>query len=163
MSSDFEKIQEGINKYRGTIYVCSIDPSDPKFSKYGNKIYKIGVTSGDVDKRTARSESESEFLNAKIKIEDSYYFQYKNAKELEKNFHDCFRHMREEIPLSDRNPNESEPEEWFRVPLKFIKEAIEIERTPEKSIEDYVYDPKQERIREKTEDEKAADELYPNT
>jgi hypothetical protein len=88
-------------------------------------LHKIGVTGGDVKKRTANADKEATYLLAGVEIVATYELYNINAKKLEHLIHQFFDDARLGVEIKDRFGNPVTPKEWFMVPLSAIDELVE--------------------------------------
>jgi hypothetical protein len=125
----------------GTIYVLRSRSDLPIVEENRDLVHKIGVTNLDVKKRIAGARLQPTFLMADVDIVATYELFNINRVKLENLLHRIFGPARLDIRVTDRFGNPVEPREWFMVPLFVIDEAVE--KIKDRTIQDYVYDPKQ--------------------
>jgi hypothetical protein len=101
-------------------------------------LHKIGVTSGDVERRIANAKLDPTFLMADVEIVATYELYNVNRAKLEYLIHRIFDPARLDVEIKDRFGNPVIPREWFLVPLFVIDEAVD--RIKDGSITDYIYD-----------------------
>jgi hypothetical protein len=123
----------------GTVYVLRSKSELPAIAERRDLIHKIGVTSGDVQRRIANAKLDATFLLADVEVVTTYVLYHVNRTKLENLLHRFFSPGRLEITITDRFGNPVVPREWFQVPLFLIDEAIE--RIRDGSITEYRYDP----------------------
>lgn len=123
----------------GTVYVLRSKSDSPAIAANREHIHKIGVTSGDVQRRIANAKLDATFLLADVEVVTTYVLYHINRTKLENLLHRFFAPGRLDITITDRFGNLVSPREWFQVPLFIIDEAIE--RIRDGSITEYRYDP----------------------
>jgi hypothetical protein len=102
-------------------------------------LHKIGVTGGDVARRSANAGLDPTFLMAEVELVATYELYNINRTRLENLIHRIFGAARLDIKINDRLGHPIVPREWFLVPLFVIDEAIG--RIKDGTITDYTYDP----------------------
>jgi len=123
----------------GTVYVLRSKSDLPAIAANRELIHKIGVTGGDVQRRTVNAKLDATFLLADVEVVTTYMLYHINRTKLENLLHKFFAPGRLDITITDRFGNPVAPREWFQVPLFIIDEAID--RIRDGSITDYRYDP----------------------
>src|SRR5260370_42570254 len=101
-------------------------------------LHKIGVTSGDVERRIANAKLDPTFLMADVEIVATYELYNVNRAKLEYLIHRIFDPARLDVEIKDRFGNPVIPRAWFLVPLFVIDEAVD--RINDGSITDDIYD-----------------------
>ena len=129
----------------GTVYVLRSKSNHPLISENRDVVHKIGVTGGDVKKRIANAAKEATFLLADVEVVATYQLVNINRSSFERLMHRLFASARLKIEIKDRFGQPFTPREWFLVPLFVIDEAIE--RVRDGSIEHYVYDSNEARLK----------------
>lgn len=122
----------------GTIYVVRSKSDHPVIAAHRDVLHKIGVTSGDVERRIANAKLDPTFLMADVEKVATYELYNVNRAKLENLIHRVFDPARLNIEIKDRFGNPVIPREWFLVPLFVVDEAVD--RIKDGSITDYVYD-----------------------
>lgn len=117
-------IKEG-DRETGTIYVLRSMSDHPLIKQHRGVIHKIGVTSGDIERRITNAKLDPTFLMAEVEIVASYELSNINQVKLENLIHRFFEPAKLNIEIKDRFGNPVVPREWFLVPLYIIDEAIE--------------------------------------
>ena len=128
----------------GTIYILRSKSGHPVIQEHRDVIHKIGITSGDVNKRIANAKIDPTFLMAEVEVVATYELSNINRAKLEGVIHKFFEPAKLDIEIKDRFGNPVVPREWFLVPLFVINEAIE--KIKDGTIVDYCYDAKEGRI-----------------
>lgn len=124
----------------GTIYILRSKSDHPLIQEHREVIHKIGVTSGDVNKRLANAKLDPTFLMADVEVVATYELSNINRVKLENLIHKFFEPARLDIEIKDRFGHPIVPREWFLVPLFVIDEAIE--KIKDGTIVEYCYDAK---------------------
>lgn len=138
-----DELEDGDIK-SGTIYVLTSKSDHPLIKEHREVIHKIGVTSGDVNKRIANAKLDPTFLMADVEITATYELSNINRSRLENLIHRFFEPAKLNIEIKDRFGNPIIPREWFLVPLFVIDEAVE--KIKDGSIVNFSYDPKTGKI-----------------
>jgi Meiotically Up-regulated Gene 113 (MUG113) protein len=128
----------------GTIYVLRSKSDHPVVAAHCDVLHKIGVTSGDVERRIANAKLDPTFLMADVEVVASYELYNINRTKLESVIHRVFDPARLDIEIKDRFGNPVVPREWFLVPVFVIDEAVD--RIKDGTITEYIYDPKTARL-----------------
>lgn len=128
----------------GTIYVLRSKSDHPVVTQHRDIVHKIGVTTMSVKQRIAGARLQPTFLMADVEVVATYELFNINQSKLENLIHRIFEPARFDIEIRDRFGRPVVPKEWFMVPLFVIDEAVE--RIRDRTIVDYVYDPKSARL-----------------
>lgn len=128
----------------GTIYVLRSKSDHPVVAQHRDIVHKIGVTTMSVKQRIAGARLQPTFLMADVEVVATYELFNINQSKLENLIHRIFEPARFDIEIRDRFGRPVVPKEWFMVPLFVIDEAVE--RIRDRTIVDYVYDPKSARL-----------------
>lgn len=131
-------IEEG-DMEAGTIYVLRSKSDHPLIKEHRDVIHKIGVTSGNIERRIGNAKLDPTFLMADVEIVATYELSNINRTKLENLIHRFFESAKLNIEIKDRFGNPVVPREWFLVPLFVIDETIE--KIRDRSIVNYRYDP----------------------
>lgn len=124
----------------GTIYVLRSKSDHPVVAAHRDVLHKIGVTSGDVERRIANAKLDPTFMMADVEIVATYELYNVNRTKLENLIHRIFGQAQLDVEIKDRFGNPVIPREWFLVPLFVVNEAVD--RIKDGTITDYTYDPK---------------------
>jgi hypothetical protein len=111
----------------------------PLIKEHRDVIHKIGVTSGEIERRISNSKLDPTFLMAEVEIVATYELSNINRIKLENLIHRFFESAKLDIGIKDRFGNPVVPREWFLVPLFVIDETIK--KIRDRSIVNYRYDP----------------------
>ncbi|MEQ1779362.1 MAG: GIY-YIG nuclease family protein [Nitrosomonas sp.] len=133
-----DEIEEG-DMEAGTIYVLRSKSDHPLIKEHRDVIHKIGVTSGNIERRIGNAKLDPTFLMADVETVATYELSNINRTKLENLIHRFFEPAKLNIEIKDRFGNPIVPREWFLVPLFVIDETIE--RIRDGSIVNYRYDP----------------------
>lgn len=123
----------------GVIYVLRSKSDHPVVAAHRDVLHKIGVTSGDVERRIASAKVDPTFLLADVEVVATYELFNINRVRLENLIHRIFDRARLNIEIKDRFGNPVIPREWFLVPRFVVDEAVD--RIRDGTITDYTYDP----------------------
>lgn len=132
----------------GTIYVLRSKSDHPIVVENRDLVHKIGVTNMSVEKRIAGAQLQPTFLMANVDIVATYELYNINRTKLENLIHRIFEPARLEIEIMDRFGRPVVPREWFLVPLFMVEEAVD--KIKDGSIANFVYDPKQAKLIQRT-------------
>lgn len=128
----------------GTVYVLRSLSEDLEIKQHRAYLHKIGVTSGDVERRLAAAEHDPTFLMAPVEIVATYKLFNVNRTRLEHLLHAYFDTARADVEIKDRFGELVRPREWFFLTTDVIGEAIR--RLEDGSLTETKYDPSQGRI-----------------
>jgi Meiotically up-regulated gene 113 len=134
-----DKSEDG-DRASGTIYVLRSMADHPTVVAHRGILHKIGVTSGNVERRIANARLDPTFLMADVEIVATYELFNINRSKLENVIHRVFSPARLDVEIKDRFGQPIVPREWFLVPLFAIDEAVV--KIKDGTITGYVYDPK---------------------
>lgn len=123
----------------GIIYVLRSKSDHPAVAARRDVLHKIGVTGGDVARRTANARLDPTFLMADVEVVATYELHNVNRTRLENLLHRVFGAARLEVEIADRFGQPVAPREWFLVPLFIVNEAVE--RIKDGTITGLTYDP----------------------
>lgn len=131
----------------GCIYVLKSLSEDPAITTIKD-LYKIGVTTDTVEKRIANAEKDPTYLMACVDIVATYKLtgDYQPIK-VESLIHRIFADAKVDMEIMDGSGLPYTPDEWYSVPIEVIEEAIG--RVADKSIVNFVYNPKAQILEEK--------------
>jgi hypothetical protein len=123
----------------GAIYVARSLSDNPFVSENRELLHKIGLTTGDPEKRVANAKKETTYLFAAVELVAVYRLANINCKAFESLLHKFLARARIDMALADRFGGKVQPREWFLLPLPVIEEVVE--RIKDGSISKYRYDP----------------------
>lgn len=123
----------------GSIYVLR-SLSDNEFIKANKHVlHKIGVTTGNVNKRITEARKDPTYLLADVELVATYSLPENIVpQKLEKLIHKVLQSAQLDIVIADRFGNPVKPKEWFLVSLNIINDIIE--HIKNSSIETVYYD-----------------------
>lgn len=122
----------------GHIYVLRSLSDHPDLRGLDN-LYKIGFTTGSVEKRIKGAEKSATYLNAPVELVADYRVYNVRPSALEHLLHRVFSSVRLDAAVVDEVGGSTAATEWFLVPLPVIDRAIGLIMSGE--IVDYVYAP----------------------
>ncbi len=123
----------------GSIYVLKSLSTEPYIAENRNIIHKIGVTTGDVNKRIVNAKLDATYLLADVEVIATYDIPINIVPhKLENLIHKFLQTSRLDIEIKDRFDNVVRPNEWFLVPISIIQEVIN--KIQDGSIINYKYD-----------------------
>ena len=136
----FADTYEDGDQISGTIYVLRSLSDHPFVQEHRDVIHKIGVTSGDIQRRIANAKLDPTFLMSDVEVVATYQLSNINRTKLENLIHRFFEPVKLNIEIKDRFGNPIVPREWFLVPLFVIDQAVE--KIKDGSIKNFKYDAK---------------------
>lgn len=129
----------------GSIYVLRSQSDNPYIKENRNIIHKIGVTTGDVNKRISDANKDATYLLADVEVVAVYALPENIIPhKLENLIHKVLQSAQLDITIDDRFGNPVKPKEWFLVSLQVIDEIIE--RIKSNTLSDVLYDPEQGKL-----------------
>lgn len=110
----------------GYIYVLKSlsNNADVKRIQEDHPLYKVGFTSGTVERRIANAENESTYLYGPVKVVTEYQVINLNPEALETALHHALYQYRLEVDIRAANGKIIHPREWFIVDLETINDII---------------------------------------
>jgi hypothetical protein len=109
------------------------------------RLHKIGLTTGDPEKRVSNAKKETTYLFAAVELVAVYRLANINCKAFESLLHKFLARARIDLALADRFGGKVQPREWFLVPLPVVEEVVE--RIKDGSISNYVFDVETAKLR----------------
>lgn len=140
----FASSAEDGDEESGTIYVLRSLSKHPKVAENRDLLHKVGVTSGQVERRIYNAKLDPTFLMAEVEIVTTYKLLNINRTKLENLIHRIFDPVRMDIEIIDRFGTPVTPREWFLVPLFVIDDVVE--KIKDGTITKFVYDPLQAQL-----------------
>lgn len=122
-----DKFEFGANdQITGYIYVLKSlsDNIDVKRIQEDHPLYKVGFTSGTVEKRIANAKNESTYLYGSVKVVAEYQVINLNPEALETALHHALDQYRLDIDIKAANGKIIHPREWFVVDFETINDII---------------------------------------
>lgn len=98
--------------------------SDVKRIQEDHSLYKVGFTSGTVERRIANAENESTYLYGPVKVIAEYQVINLNPEALETALHHALAQYRLDVDIKAANGKIIHPREWFIVDLETINDII---------------------------------------
>ena len=136
----FKKNFANINKedkISGRVYILKSLSKKPEIIGIKN-LYKIGFSKNTAENRIKNAKNDPTFLMDEVEVVDEIIIYNVSALKFENLIQIFFAKRCLDIFVIDSNGNEVKPKEWFSVPLRVIKRAIQLIESGE--IVDYTYD-----------------------
>ena len=110
----------------GYVYVLKSlsNNADVKRIQEDHPLYKVGFTSGTVERRIANAENESTYLYGPVKVVAEYKVINLNPEALETALHHALAQYRLDVDIRAGNGKIIHPREWFIVDLNTINNLI---------------------------------------
>ena len=110
----------------GYVYVLKSlsNNTDVKRIQEDHPLYKVGFTSGTVERRIANAENESTYLYGPVKVVAEYQVINLNPEALETALHHALAQYRLDVDIRAGNGKIIHPREWFIVDLNTINNLI---------------------------------------
>ena len=110
----------------GYVYVLKSlsNNADVKRIQEDHPLYKVGFTSGTVERRIANAENESTYLYGPVKVVAEYQVINLNPEALETALHHALTQYRLDVDIRAGNGKIIHPREWFIVDLNTIKNLV---------------------------------------
>lgn len=121
------KFEFGANdQITGYVYVLKSlsNNADVKRIQEDHPLYKVGFTSGTVERRIANAENESTYLYGPIKVVAEYQVINLNPEALETALHHALSQYRLDVDIKAANGKIIHPREWFVVDFETINDII---------------------------------------
>lgn len=138
------EVEEQLGGETGFVYVARSLSEDPQVLEIPD-LHKIGFTTGSVEKRAGSAEGSATFLDAPVKIVETFELPRSIAGKVEGLLHRFFAPARIDAWFERSGLPVADAREWFSVPLEVIEEAVELIES--ESIQSYEYDPDERAIR----------------
>ena len=136
----FKKNLGNINnedKISGRVYILKSLSKKPEISSIKN-LYKIGFSKNTAENRIRNAKNDPTFLMDDVEVVDEINIYNVSALKFENLVQIFFAKRCLDIFIIDSHGNEVKPKEWFSVPLRVIKRAIQLIESGE--IVNYIYD-----------------------
>jgi hypothetical protein len=130
-----EANENEIGEVKGTVYVVESLSEDPNIVALKGRLFKIGFTTQEVNKRLVDVEKDPTFLCAPVQLRATFETNF-NPRKLEQLLHQFFVHAN--LQLDVVLGRHIQPREWFVVPLDLVEETVK--RILDRSIVHYRYD-----------------------
>lgn len=110
----------------GHIYVLKSESDNPEIRKVQEKhlLYKVGYTSGSVEKRIANAENESTYLYSPVKVCEEFQVANLDSEALETAIHHALASYRLDVDIKAPNGRMIHPREWFATDLDTINDIV---------------------------------------
>lgn len=110
----------------GYVYVLKSlsNNADVKRIQENHPLYKVGFTSGTVERRIANAENESTYLYGPVKVVAEYQVINLNPEALETALHHALTQYRLDVDIRAGNGKIIHPREWFIVDLNTINNLV---------------------------------------
>lgn len=110
----------------GYVYVLKSlsNNADVKRIQEDHPLYKVGFTSGTVERRIANAENESTYLYGPVKVVAEYQVINLNPEALETALHHALAQYRLDVDIRAGNGKIIHPREWFIVDLNTINNLV---------------------------------------
>lgn len=110
----------------GYVYVLKSlsNNADVKRIQEDHPLYKVGFTSGTVERRIANAENESTYLYGPVKVMAEYQVINLNPEALETALHHALSQYRLDVDIKAANGKIIHPREWFVVDFETINDII---------------------------------------
>ena len=110
----------------GYVYVLKSlsNNADVKRIQEDHPLYKVGFTSGTVERRIANAENESTYLYGPVKVVAEYQVINLNSEALETALHHALAQYRLDVDIRAGNGKIIHPREWFIVNLNTINNLV---------------------------------------
>lgn len=110
----------------GYVYVLKSlsNNTDVKRIQEDHPLYKVGFTSGTVERRIANAENESTYLYGPVKVVAEYQVINLNPEALETALHHALTQYRLDVDIRAGNGKIIHPREWFIVDLNTINNLV---------------------------------------
>ena len=131
------------DQHTGHIYVLKSLSDDPQISSIDD-LYKIGFTTGSVEKRIAHAADQPTYLMAPVEVVATYRTYNMKTSALEHLLHRIFTEVKLSIEQIGKDGRVYVPSEWYVVPLDAIDEAIDLIGSGD--IVNYEYSAEQRRL-----------------
>ena len=87
-------------------------------------LYKVGYTSGSVEKRIANAENESTYLYGPVRVCEEIQVKNLNSEALETAIHHALAGYRLDVDIKAPNGRMIHPREWFVTDLDTIDDVV---------------------------------------
>lgn len=110
----------------GYIYVLQSESNNPEVQRVqeDHSLYKVGFTTGSVEKRIANAENEPTYLYGPVKICEEFQVTNLNSEALETAIHHALANYRLDVDIKAPNGKSIHPREWFVTDLDTINDVV---------------------------------------
>ncbi|MDI9960794.1 MULTISPECIES: GIY-YIG nuclease family protein [Rhodococcus] len=134
------------DEHTGYIYIVRSLSDDPQIASITD-LYKIGFTTGTVEKRIIHAVDQPTYLMAPVEIVASYRTYNLKTSVLEHLLHRVFSEVKLNVEQVGKNGRVYVPSEWYVAPLEAIDEAIDLIGSGD--IVNYEYNAEQCRLKQR--------------
>ncbi|MFR0502763.1 GIY-YIG nuclease family protein [Limosilactobacillus reuteri] len=110
----------------GYIYVLKSESDNPDIRRVqeDHPLYKVGYTSGSVERRIANAENEPTYLYGPVKVVGEFQVANLDSEALETAIHHALANYRLDVDITAPNGNLIHPREWFVADFQTIKDTV---------------------------------------
>lgn len=110
----------------GYIYVLKSESVKPEIRKIqeNHSLYKVGYTSGSIEKRIVNAENESTYLYGPVKVCEEIQVAHLDSEALETAIHHALANYRLDVDIKAPNERMIHPREWFVTDLDTIDDMV---------------------------------------
>lgn len=138
------EVEDQLGSETGFVYVARSLSEDPEVRAIQD-LHKIGFTTGSAERRVAEAIGSSTFLDAPVKLVETFELPRSIAGKVEGLLHRFFAAARIDAWFERDGLPVADAREWFSVPLEVIEEAVELIESD--GIQSYEYGPDERRIK----------------
>ena len=117
---------ESDDQVTGYIYVLKSESDNPAVKRVqkNHSLYKVGYTSGSVEKRIANAENESTYLYGPVKVVGEFQVANVDSEALETAIHHALANYRLDVDITAPSGRLIHPKEWFVADFQTIKDTV---------------------------------------
>ena len=121
---DYFEMEPG--QVTGYIYVLKSESDNPEVQRVqeDHALYKVGYTTGSVEKRIANAANEPTYLYGPVKICEEFQISNLNSEALETAIHHALANYRLAVDIKAPNGKVIHPREWFVTDLDTINDVV---------------------------------------
>lgn len=110
----------------GYIYVLKSESDNPEIRRVQEEhsLYKVGYTTGSVEKRVANAENEPTYLYGPVKVCEEFQVSNLDSEALETAIHHALANYRLDVDIKALNGRIIHPREWFVTDLSTINDVV---------------------------------------
>ena len=110
----------------GYIYVLKSESDNPEVRRVQEEhsLYKVGYTTGSVEKRIANAENEPTYLYGPVKVCEEFQVSNLDSEALETAIHHALANYRLDVDIKAPNGRLIHPREWFVTDLSTINDVV---------------------------------------
>lgn len=132
------EVEEQLGGESGFVYVARSLSEDSQVRAIPD-LHKIGFTTGSAESRVADAIGSATFLDAPVKLVETFELPRSIAGKIEALLHRFFATAQIDVWFERQGLPVADAREWFSVPLEAIEEAMELIQS--EGIQSYEYDP----------------------